>query len=203
MIKWPEYKFCANHPDNGHWNFPDGHKDKNFLYCKYCDTFHIHNNTIDMCKKAAEQGGGLAALDEVKVYETILEARKDWENNEFHMNGESYQIGVEAKAICERFGSQKGNTLVALDEDIVKSIIFTVVNTKAGVMLLSQEKSEEIAQAIVAKFGTAPAQENASEEDIKILSRVISKKFPFLSINLEWNIARFILEEGYRKVRKE
>lgn len=42
-----EKKYCANHPDNGHWNFPKGHTNKEFLHCEFCEIFHIHNCTID------------------------------------------------------------------------------------------------------------------------------------------------------------
>lgn len=43
-----EKKYCSYHPDNGHWNFPKGNTNKELLHCEFCETFHIHNNTIEM-----------------------------------------------------------------------------------------------------------------------------------------------------------
>lgn len=36
-------------------------------------------------------------------------------------------------------------------------------------------------------------------EELNKLSRLIAKKFPSLPINAEWNIAKFISEEGYTR----
>ncbi len=48
----PKKQYCSYHPDNGHWNFPKGHTNKDLLYCSFCDTFHVYNNTIDFCISA-------------------------------------------------------------------------------------------------------------------------------------------------------
>lgn len=60
------------------------------------------------------------ALDEKKVRKVLLQARKDWENDEHHLNGEMYQLSAEAKAICQTFSAPRVEVSVDKIKEITK-----------------------------------------------------------------------------------